>query len=211
MAAAEESGLIAPIGEWALREACAVASSWPDHIGVAVNLSPMQFRKNRKVVEQVKSALSSAGLAPDRLELEITESVLIADDECALLILRELKEIGVKVALDDFGTGYSSLSYLRRFPFDKIKIDRSFVQDSSGNADSLAIVKAVIALGRSLGLATVAEGVETEAQLDIVSEQGCTEVQGYLFSVPLPAQLANEFAARLNPRKSDVRGIKLAS
>ena len=130
IAAAEESGLIAPIGEWVLREACAVASSWPDHICVAVNLSPIQFKKNRKLVEQVKSALSAAALAPDRLELEITESVLVADDECAVLILRELKELGVKVALDDFGTGYSSLSYLRRFPFDKIKIDRSFVQDA---------------------------------------------------------------------------------
>jgi diguanylate cyclase (GGDEF)-like protein len=211
MAIAEESGLIAPIGEWVLREACAVASNWPDHIGIAVNLSPIQFRKERKLVEQVKSALDSAGLAPDRLELEITESVLIADDECAALILRELKELGVKVALDDFGTGYSSLSYLRRFPFDKIKIDRSFVQDSAENADSLAIVKAVIALGRSLGMATVAEGVETEAQLDIVSEQGCTEVQGYLFSEPLPVQAANEFAARLNPRQSTLKGIKLAS
>ena len=171
MAVAEESGLIAPIGEWVLREACAVASNWPDHIGIAVNLSPMQFRKERKLVEQVKSSLAAAGLAPDRLKLEITESVLIADDEGAGLILRELKELGVKVALDDFGTGYSSLSYLRRFPFDKIKIDRSFVQDSAENADSLAIVKAVIALGRSLGMATVAEGIETEAQLDIVREQ----------------------------------------
>jgi diguanylate cyclase (GGDEF)-like protein len=211
MAVAEESGLIAPIGEWVLREACAVAANWPDHIGIAVNLSSIQFRKERKLVEQVKSALGAAGLAPDRLELEITESVLIADDECAALILRELKELGVKVALDDFGTGYSSLSYLRRFPFDKIKIDRSFVQDSAENADSLAIVKAVIALGRSLGMATVAEGVETEAQLDIVSEQGCTEAQGYLFSVPLPVQAANEFAARLDPRISAPIGIKLAS
>jgi EAL domain-containing protein (putative c-di-GMP-specific phosphodiesterase class I) len=159
----------------------------------------------------VKSALSAAALSPGRLELEITESVLLADDESAVLVLRELKKLGVRIALDDFGTGYSSLSYLRRFPFDKIKIDRTFVQESSENADSLAIVKAVIALGRSLGMATVAEGVETEAQLDIVSEQGCTEVQGYLFSVPLPAQLVNEFAARLNPRKSEVRGVELAS
>jgi len=211
IAAAEESGLIAPIGEWVLREACAAASGWPEHIGVAVNLSPVQFRKNRKLVEQVKSALFAADLSPDRLELEITETVLLADDEGALLILRELKELGVKIALDDFGTGYSSLSYLRRFPFDKIKIDRSFVQESSENADSLAIVKAVIALGHSLGMATVAEGVETEAQLDIVCEQGCTEVQGFLFSVPLPVRATNEFAARLDPRKSAIRAIKLAS
>ena len=129
MPAAEESGLIAPIGEWVLREACAVASTWPDHICVAVNLSPIQFRKNRKLVEQVKSALSAAALSLGRLELEITELVLLADDESAVLVLRELKKLGVRIALDDFGTGYSSLSYLRRFPFDKIKIDRTFVQE----------------------------------------------------------------------------------
>jgi diguanylate cyclase (GGDEF)-like protein len=209
--AAEESGLIAPIGEWVLREACAAAANWPEHIGVAVNLSPVQFKKNRGLVEQVKSALSAAALKPDRLELEITESVLIADDECALLILRQLKALGVKVALDDFGTGYSSLSYLRRFPFDKIKIDRSFVHEASENADSLAIVKAVIGLGRSLGIATTAEGVETEAQLDIVREHGCTEVQGFLFSVPLPARAANELAARLSPPKTPPQLVKCAS
>jgi diguanylate cyclase (GGDEF)-like protein len=205
--AAEDSGLIVPIGEWVLREACAIATNWPDRIGVAVNLSPVQFRKNRNLVEHVKSALSAAALRPNRLELEITESVLLADDEVAMLILRQLKALGVKVALDDFGTGYSSLSYLRRFPFDKIKIDRSFVHESSVNSDSLAIVKAVIGLGRSLGMATTAEGVETEAQLEIVREQGCTEVQGFLFSVPLPAKAANELAARFSPPRSTLQEI----
>jgi diguanylate cyclase (GGDEF)-like protein len=197
IAVAEETGLIAPIGEWVLRQACSVAANWPEQISVAVNLSPIQFRKNRNLVEQVKSALSAAGLAPPRLELEITESVLLADDETALLILGELRRLGVKIALDDFGIGYSSLSYLRRFHFDKIKIDRSFVSDSLENSESLAIVKAVIGLGRSLGMATTAEGVETEAQLDLVCKEGCTEVQGFLFSVPLPANAANEFASRL--------------
>jgi diguanylate cyclase (GGDEF)-like protein len=209
--AAEETGLIGPIGEWVLHEACAVAAKWPDPIGVAVNLSPVQFRKNRNLVAQVKSALATSGIRPQRLELEITESVLVTDDEAALAILRELKALGVKVALDDFGTGYSSLSYLRRFPFDKIKIDRSFVRESSETADGLAIVKAVIGLGRSLGLATTAEGVETEAQLDLVREQGCTEVQGFLFSVPLPANAASEFVARLRFSNPAQRGIRRAS
>jgi diguanylate cyclase (GGDEF)-like protein len=211
---AEETGLIVPIGEWVLREACATAASWPDHIGVAVNLSPTQFRKNRNLVEHVKSALAAAALRPGRLELEITESVLLADNELALKILVKLKELGVKIAMDDFGTGYSSLSYLRRFPFDKIKIDQSFVQDSS-SADSLAIVKAVVGLGQSLGMTTTAEGVETEAQLNMIREQGCTEVQGFLFSVPLSATSISHLLERLNSGKlerhelsgSDTSGI----
>jgi diguanylate cyclase (GGDEF)-like protein len=198
IAIAEETGLIGAIGEWVLHEACATAARWPEHVSVAVNLSPVQFRRNRNLVEQVKSALAASSLNPERLELEITESVLLADDESALLVLRQLKELGVRVALDDFGTGYSSLSYLRRFPFDKIKIDRSFVQESLKSPDSLAIVKAVIGLGRSLGIATTAEGVETAMQLDIVREQGCTEVQGFLFSVPLPANAASELIARFH-------------
>jgi diguanylate cyclase (GGDEF)-like protein len=193
---AEETGLIAPIGEWVLRESCAAAAKWPDHIGLAVNLSPVQFRKCRNLVEQVEAALRSSSLAPRRLELEITESVLLSDEENVLLTLKRLKDLGVRIALDDFGSGYSSLSYLRRFPFDKIKIDRSFLQDLSHNLDSLAIVKAVIGLGRSLGIATTAEGVETEAQLDIVRGEGCTEAQGFLFSKPLPEKAANELARR---------------
>jgi diguanylate cyclase (GGDEF)-like protein len=201
---AEESGLIVPIGEWVLREACKAAARWPEDIGVAVNLSPVQFKKNRSLVEQVQSALDYSGLRPTRLELEITESTLLADNEIALETLRRLKELGVRLALDDFGTGYSSLSYLRRFPFDKIKIDQSFVRDSPYGSDGLAIVKAVIGLGRSLGIRTTAEGVETEAQLDVVREQGCTEVQGYLFSMPLPTNEINEFINRLHaPTLSD--------
>jgi EAL domain-containing protein (putative c-di-GMP-specific phosphodiesterase class I) len=144
----------------------------------------------------VEAALRSSSLAPRRLELEITESVLLSDEENVLLTLKRLKDLGVRIALDDFGSGYSSLSYLRRFPFDKIKIDRSFLQDLSHNLDSLAIVKAVIGLGRSLGIATTAEGVETEAQLDIVRGEGCTEAQGFLFSKPLPEKAANELARR---------------
>jgi len=197
--AAEESGLIVPIGEWVLRHACRAAMDWPKQISLAVNLSPAHFKKGRNLVKHVKSALEAAALAPTRLELEITESVLLADDECALHTLHELKQLGVRIALDDFGTGYSSLSYLRRFPFDKIKIDRSFVHGCENSADGLAIVKAVIALGRSLGMATTAEGVETDAQLEIIHAQGCTEAQGFLFSKPLPAKAAKEFAARLCP------------
>ncbi len=197
--AAEESGLIVPMGEWVLRHACRAAVDWPEPISLAVNLSPAHFKKGRNLVKHVKSALEAAGLSPKRLELEITESVLLADDECAVRTLHELKQLGVRIALDDFGTGYSSLSYLRRFPFDKIKIDRSFVHGCEDSADGLAIVKAVIVLGRSLGMATTAEGVETDAQLEIIRAEGCTEAQGFLFSKPLPAGAAEEFAKRLCP------------
>jgi len=211
IAAAEESGLIVPIGEWVLRHACRAAVEWPEHISLAVNLSPAHFKKGRNLVKHVKSALDAAGLAPTRLELEITESVLLADDDCAVRTLHELKQLGVRIALDDFGTGYSSLSYLRRFPFDKIKIDRSFVQGCEDSADGLAIVKAVIVLGRSLGMTTTAEGVETDAQLEIIRAEGCTEAQGFLFSKPLPAKAAKEFAARLSPTDEVARHAKVAS
>src|SRR6202022_1293012 len=167
------------------------------NVGVSVNLSPVQFRKDRHLFDHVRSALSASGLDPHRLELEITESVLLADNAEALAILRRLKELGVKIAMDDFGTGYSSLSYLRRFPFDKIKIDQSFVHDASSNGESLAIVKAVIGLGRSLGITTTAEGVETEAQLDVIRDEGCTEVQGFLFSEPLPSGAVDRLLARM--------------
>jgi diguanylate cyclase (GGDEF)-like protein len=183
---AEDTGLIVHIGEWVLREACAVAATWPDDIEVSVNLSPIQF-KNRGLVEQVESALRDANLTPRRLDLEITESVLLVDSKLTLATLHRLRDLGVKLSMDDFGTGYSSLSYLRSFPFDKIKIDRSFVRDSSNNGDAKAIVKAVIGLGQSLGMVTTAEGVETEAQLELVRQQGCTEAQGFLFSKPMAA------------------------
>jgi diguanylate cyclase (GGDEF)-like protein len=191
---AEETGLIVAIGEWVLREACLAASKWPRPVRVAVNLSPMQVR-HRQIVSQVAAALADSGLPAERLELEITESILLAETHQSLETLHKLRALGVRIAMDDFGTGYSSLSYLRAFPFDKIKIDRSFMQDLSAQDESLAIVKAAIGLGRSLGMATTAEGVETEAQLDAVRGEGCTEIQGFLFSPPLSAAGVEEFLA----------------
>ncbi len=182
---AEETGLIVPIGEWVLREACRTAAGWPGKVRVAVNMSPVQF-KNPHLFEMVRAALGDARLSPDRLEIEITESLLLADNEQTLSILHRLRDIGVRIALDDFGTGYSSLSYLRSFPFDKIKIDRSFMRDLARKGDSLAIIKAIIGLGHSLGISMVAEGVETEEQLNAVRDQGCNEVQGFFFSPPMP-------------------------
>jgi diguanylate cyclase (GGDEF)-like protein len=183
---AEETGLIIQLGETVLRKACQDAAGWSDEVGVAVNLSPVQF-KNPNLVSSVKSALTASGLAPGRLELEITESVLLQNSEATLATLHELRAHGVRISLDDFGTGYSSLSYLRSFPFDKIKIDRSFVQELASRDDSMAIVRAVTGLGRSLGIVTTAEGVETAEQLDLLRKEGCTQVQGYLFSKPRPA------------------------
>jgi diguanylate cyclase (GGDEF)-like protein len=183
---AEETGLIVPIGEWALREACRAATAWPEDIHVAVNLSAVQFR-NRGLVGQVTAALAAAGLAPQRLELEITESLQLADTTATLDTLHRLRALGVRISMDDFGTGYSSLSYLRSFPFDKIKIDRSFITGLTPSLDSVAIIRAVIGLGQSLGMTTTAEGIETEDQLAAVRAQGCSEVQGFLFSPPLPA------------------------
>jgi diguanylate cyclase (GGDEF)-like protein/PAS domain S-box-containing protein len=183
---AEETGLIVPIGDWVLRKACKDAASWSQDVCVAVNLSPAQF-KNRNLVPSVFAALSASGLAANRLELEITESVLLRDSAAALAALHKFREFGVRISMDDFGTGYSSLSYLRSFPFDKIKIDQSFVQELALRGDSMAIVRAVTGLGKSLGIATTAEGVETNEQLALLRSEGCTEVQGYLFSKPRPA------------------------
>ncbi len=182
---AEETGLIVPIGEWVLREATKAAAKWPGKVRLAVNLSPVQF-KNRDLVGLVKSALDDAGLPAAQLELEITESLLLAENETTLRALHDLRAMGVRISMDDFGTGYSSLSYLRSFPFDKIKIDRSFMADLTDRKDSQAIMQAVIGLGRSLGMSTTAEGVETEEQLALVRAQGATEIQGFLFSPPLP-------------------------
>ncbi len=183
---AEDSGLIVAMGEWVLHEACRTAVTWPDDVSVAVNLSTVQFR-NRGLLQQIRAALSESGLPPQRLELEVTESLLLGDADATLNTLHQLRALGVRISMDDFGTGYSALSYLRTFPFDKIKIDKSFVHDISAKDGSRAIVTAVIGLGRSLGMSTTAEGVETEAQLELVRRQGCTEVQGFLFSPPLPA------------------------
>jgi predicted signal transduction protein with EAL and GGDEF domain len=189
---AEETGLIGPIGNWVLNQACSDAMKWPDHIRVSVNLSPVQF--NKTLVLDVISALSKSGLAAKRLELEITETVLIQETETTITMLNQLRDLGVRIVMDDFGTGYSSLGYLRKFPFDKIKIDRSFINDMDEKANSIAIVRAVAGLGATLGIATTAEGVETIEQLRQLRLEGCTEAQGYLISKPRPVgELAELF------------------
>jgi diguanylate cyclase (GGDEF)-like protein/PAS domain S-box-containing protein len=192
---AEEMGLVVQLGEWVLREACNEAARWPDPIRVAVNLSPVQFR-NRGLITTVTQALAAARLAPHRLELEITEAVLLQEDEAIVSMLHQLRTLGVRIAMDDFGTGYSSLSYLRSFPFDKIKIDRSFIKDIERNRGSAVIIRAIANLGTSLGIETTAEGVETEEQLELVRRAGCTEMQGYLVSPPRPASEAASIIAR---------------
>ncbi|MDB5624052.1 MAG: hypothetical protein JWR39_2615 [Devosia sp.] len=193
---AEEAGLIVPIGEWVLRQACRTAVAWPDEVRVAVNLSTVQFR-NKDLVSVIRSALADAGLPARRLELEITESLLLADNEATLRALHQLRAMGVRISMDDFGIGYSSLSYLRSFPFDKIKIDRSFMRDLTTRSGNLAIIRAVIGLGQSLGMTTTAEGVETAEQMELVRNLGCSEVQGFLFSPPLPPEaLAQLLASR---------------
>jgi diguanylate cyclase (GGDEF)-like protein len=197
IAVAEETGLIVPIGDWVLRQACAEAAAWPSDVKIAVNLSPIQF-KNKGLLVSVVSALAASGLSPNRLELEITEAVLLQDGDATLAILHELRGLGVRISMDDFGTGYSSLSYLRKFPFDKIKIDQSFIVDMSDHNDSLAIVRAVIAMGSGLGIATTAEGVETLEQFKQLKLEGCTEVQGYLFSPPRPAAEVKGLLASIN-------------
>ncbi|QKC86250.1 EAL domain-containing protein [Mesorhizobium sp. NZP2077] len=183
---AEETAVIDALGEWILRRACADAAKWPAPVKVAVNLSPAQF-KQQGLSLQVASALAASGLLPSRLELEITESVLLANNENTVRTLHSLRDLGISIAMDDFGTGYSSLSYLRSFPFNRIKIDRSFVSLMCESAESRAIVKAVAELGTTLGMTTTAEGVETEDQYRLVRENGCTDVQGWLFGRPMPA------------------------
>ena len=183
---AEETGLIVALGEWVLRTACVQAAAWPP-LGMAVNISPVQFKHRDLLVDAVRRALADSGLAPGRLELEITEGVLLQDVDAAMATIMQLKGLGVQIAMDDFGTGYSSLSYLQKFPFDKIKIDRSFVGALAQRSDSGAIVRAVVALGQSLGMLTCAEGVETAEQLSFLKLEGCDEVQGYYFGKPMPA------------------------
>jgi diguanylate cyclase (GGDEF)-like protein len=182
---AEETGLIIPLGEWIMRQACMEAAQFPDTTRIAVNVSVVQFR-NPHFVPFVVSALAAAGLSPHRLELEITETVLMEESEATLRTLNHLRSLGVRVALDDFGTGYSSLSYLSRFPFDKLKIDRSFVSGLGTNPDCAAIVRAIVGLGTSLGMTITAEGCETSAQLDFVRAVGCSEAQGYIIDKPQP-------------------------
>jgi diguanylate cyclase (GGDEF)-like protein/PAS domain S-box-containing protein len=182
---AEDTGLINELGDWVLQTACAEAATWPHHIRLAVNVSPIQL-KNQTLALRIAGALAASGLTPSRLEIEITEAVLIHDDETALAILHQLRAIGVRIALDDFGTGFSSLSYLKRFPFDKIKIDRCFVSDIEVDG-SAAIVQAVVNIAAARNMTTTAEGVETEQQREILRKLGCTEMQGYLFSAAKPA------------------------
>jgi diguanylate cyclase (GGDEF)-like protein len=196
---AEETGLIVPIGEWVLRQACKEATTWPDDVSVAINLSPVQF-KSRQLLPTVISALAASGLPASRLELEITESLLLQESEDTLAMLHQLRSLGIRISMDDFGTGYSSLGYLQKFPFDKIKIDRSFVHDMTDRDDSLAIVRAVAAMGASLGMKTTAEGVETIEQFDQLKAEGCTEVQGYLFGAPRPASEVRGLLQKFNPK-----------
>jgi EAL domain-containing protein (putative c-di-GMP-specific phosphodiesterase class I) len=197
---AEETGLIVPIGEWVLRTACLQAAKWPKSVKVAVNLSPVQFKRG-DLVEVVAAALAGSGLPPQRLELEITETVSLQRNAHNLDQLVGIKKLGVSIALDDFGTGFSSLSYLRSFPFDVIKIDRSFVAEMSSRKDCAAIVNAVIALGKSLGVETTAEGVETPEQFELLRTAGCVLAQGYMISKPRPAAEMDFSSAWQSSRK----------
>jgi diguanylate cyclase (GGDEF)-like protein len=195
---AEETGIITSIGEWVLRTACLQAATWPGKLSISVNVSAIQFN-SPNFVATVMSALGGSGLDPRRLELEITESVMLNGSGPALAMLQNLRSFGVRVALDDFGTGYSSLGYLRSFPFDTIKIDQSFVRGQSNAAVGQAIVRAVASLGQTLGMATVAEGVETDEQMARVASDGCTDVQGYLISQPLPPERIDSFLRSRKP------------
>ncbi len=198
---AEEMGTIVPLGEWVLRQACTEAVGWPREVRVAVNLSPVQFRGGL-LVATVEAALAASGLPPGRLELEITEAVLLQGSEETLTVLRELRALGVRIAMDDFGTGYSSLGYLRSFPFDRIKIDRSFIKDLEESADCKAIIRVVTGLGGNLGIATTAEGVETVEQLNRLHAEGCNEAQGFHISKPLPAGEVMNFLRSASWRKN---------
>lgn len=202
---AEETGLIVPIGEWVLKEACCQAAAWPDHIRVAVNVSTVQFR-TKGLNGVIMQSLAQSGLDPSRLEIEITESLLIQDVQTTLDLLHSLRAIGVRIALDDFGTGYSSLSYLRNFPFDKIKIDRSFVVDILTNKGSTAIIRAITSLASAFGMDTIAEGVEDESQVSALLESGCENIQGFLLSRPLPIGDIPALIARLS-NQTDARNV----
>jgi diguanylate cyclase (GGDEF)-like protein/PAS domain S-box-containing protein len=195
---AEEIGFIVPLGEWVLRQACTEAAKWPENLKVAVNLSPVQF-KSGNLPQLVSQTLKSTGLAAGRLELEVTESILLEESKKNLATLHQLRALGTRISIDDFGTGYSGMSYLRSFPFDKIKIDRSFVQELGTNGECLAIVQAIARLGLDLGVPTIAEGVETEVQRELLHKEGCKEMQGYLFSRPIPA---NEIEELLSANRS---------
>jgi diguanylate cyclase (GGDEF)-like protein len=198
---AEDTGLILPLGEWALTEACRRASEWPESLKVSVNLSPVQFSAPN-LTDTIAGILAATGLAPNRLELEITERIFMENTEHTLAVLHRLKDIGVRISMDDFGTGYSSLSYLRSFPFDKIKVDRTFVTDLAKGAAHAAIVQAVVSLARALGMMTTAEGIETSDQQNSVTALGCDEAQGYLFSAPVPFDKIPEILATWSPKRT---------
>ena len=214
---AEEIGLINEIGEWVLRTACAEAAKWPDHVSIAVNLSPVQF-KSPSLPATVRAALGETGLAAHRLELEITEGVFLSNDEHVHEMIASLKKIGVKLALDDFGTGYSSLSYLQRVPFDKIKIDQSFVRGACDpENNNAALIRAMVGLASDLKMQTTAEGVETQDELQLVRDLGCSLIQGYIFGKPMPEDEAHDLAAKgavvrpdahLTPREPRIRIIR---
>jgi EAL domain-containing protein (putative c-di-GMP-specific phosphodiesterase class I) len=190
------NGLIVPIGEWVLRQACAEAATWGGDIKLAVNISPVQFR-SKSLLQAVVSALASSGLPASRLELEITESVMLQDSDGTLAVLTQLRELGVGIAMDDFGTGYSSLSYLHRFPITKIKIDRSFVNSIGLKNGGSAVIRAVVEIARSLRMTATAEGVETEQQMSKLCKIGCDHAQGYLVSPPVPAAKVRELLPKV--------------
>ena len=199
---AEDIGLIPRIGEWVLAEACRTAAAWPEPMRLAVNVSPVQF-KEPYLARRIESIARQSGLALNRLEIEITENVLMKDTESVLQILNEIKALGARVAMDDFGTGYSSLSYLRKFPFDKIKIDRSFVGDLEANQEDAAIVRAVVAMGQSLGMTTLAEGVESAEQWSQIADEGCQEAQGFLLGRPMPGDEACKLIGALRDARDN--------
>ncbi|WP_244486105.1 bifunctional diguanylate cyclase/phosphodiesterase [Bradyrhizobium viridifuturi] len=207
---AEETGLIVPLGEWVLRTACAEAAKWPDDLKIAINLSPVQFR-SPELVPVIVHALASAGISPDRLELEVTETAIIQDSEAVFAALSQLHDLGVRIALDDFGTGYSSLSFLQKFPFDKVKIDRSFVSELSGASDeSRRIARAIVRFAVSLGKTTTAEGVETREQLEILRADACVEVQGFHFSPPVQSEKVAEMIGGRAPAAAERPAVRFA-
>jgi EAL domain-containing protein (putative c-di-GMP-specific phosphodiesterase class I) len=188
---AEDSGLVIPLGAWALTQACPAAAKWPNDLKVAVNLSPVQFA-GPDLYHTIKAVLAETGLAAHRLELEITERLVMEDSEKTISTLHRLKQLGVRIAMDDFGTGYSSLSYLRSFPYDRIKVDRAFVSDLAAGSEDVVIVQAVVRIARALGMTTTAEGVESDDQKQFLTALGCDEAQGDLFSAPVPVEQVAE-------------------